>query len=50
MQASDVAHRIRVIAARERLSEGVRGLWGANPLPAFGRWLVGWVMPARQHG
>jgi len=50
MQASDVAHRIRVIAASERLREAVRGLWGANPLPALGRWLAGWVMPARQHG
>ena len=38
MRGTEVARRIRAIAARERL----RRLWPANPLPALARWLLPW--------
>ena len=38
MRGTEVARRIRTIAARERL----RRLWPANPLPALARWLSPW--------
>lgn len=47
MRATEVARRIRGLAARERL----RGLWPSNPLTAFARWLAaGWQSPAKQRG
>ncbi|HEX3862872.1 MAG TPA: hypothetical protein VHY35_14380 [Stellaceae bacterium] len=36
MQPTEVARRLRRLAARERL----RRSWTANPLPAFARWLT----------
>lgn len=53
MRGTEVARRIRLIAARERLRQRLRGAWGTNPLPAFGRWFVEWLRlgpVARQHG
>ena len=38
MRGTEVARRIRAIAARERL----RRLWPANPLPALACWLLPW--------
>ncbi len=47
MQSTEVARRIRAIAARERL----RRLWApANPLPAMVRWLFGWQPLTAQRG
>lgn len=42
MRATEVARRVRAIAARERL----RRLWPVNPLPALARWLSARWQPA----
>jgi hypothetical protein len=47
MESTEVARRIRTIAARDRLR---RLLQPVNPLPAIARWLPSWVPAAAQRG